>query len=141
MLFAYPVDLEPDEDGRIVARCPDVKGCVSDGADTSEALIEIADALGTALVATFLAGEDIPPPSPAKGRPVVSAGAVVSAKIALRIAMREAGVSNVDLGRRLGVNESEVRRMIDFKHQTKIGRLEEALIILGQRVTLLVEAA
>jgi antitoxin HicB len=77
----------------------------------------------------------------ATGRPVVSAGALVSAKIALRLAMREAGVSNVELARRMGLVESEVRRMLDFKHATKIGRLGQALALLGRRVVITVEKA
>ncbi len=131
MLFSYPVDLETDEDGRIVADFPDLQGCVTDGADRFEALSEAADALEVWLRYSATHERYIPVPSAANGRPVVSAGAVVSAKVALHVAMRTAGITNVELGRRMGVAENEVRRMLDFKHQSKIGRLEQALAALG----------
>ncbi len=38
--FAFPVDLETDQDGRVVARVADVPGCVTDGATQDEALHE-----------------------------------------------------------------------------------------------------
>jgi hypothetical protein len=43
--FTYPVNLSTDEIGRVIAEVPDVVGCVTDGADRGEALIEAADAL------------------------------------------------------------------------------------------------
>ncbi|MBF0561577.1 MAG: type II toxin-antitoxin system HicB family antitoxin [Alphaproteobacteria bacterium] len=141
MLFSYHVDLETDEDGRVVADFPDLQGCSTDGADRAEALNEATDALEVWLRYAASHGEEIPAPGPAKGRPVVSADAVTSAKVALRVAMREAGVSNTELGRQMDVAETEVRRMLDFKHRSKIGRLEQALAVLGRRVVLMVEAA
>ncbi len=141
MRYAYPVDLETDEDGREVARVADLIGCVTDGADRAEALVEAQDALEAALGAAMTGKEDIPAPSPARGRPVVVPGAVMAAKVALYQAMRAAGMSNTDLAARLGLAETEVRRMLDPDRATKIGRLEEALAVLGQRVVVAVEAA
>ena len=83
--------------------------------------------------------EDIPSTSAARGRPVVTPGAVISAKAALYTAMRAEGVSNSALARTLGCAEGEVRRMLDPRHATKIGRLEEGLAALGKR--LVVEVA
>ncbi len=139
--LTYPVELTPDEDGRVVARVPDVIGCVTDGADRAEALVEAADALGEALAATMAAREDIPLPSSAAGRPMVSPGAVIAAKVLLYLAMREAKATNVSLAAQLGCAESEVRRMLAPKHPTKIGRLEQALAIFGRRLVITVEAA
>lgn len=141
MRYAYPVDLDTDENGRVVARVADLIGCVTDGADRAEALAEAQDALEAALGAAVAGKEDIPAPSPARGRPVVVPGAVMAAKVALYQAMRAAGMSNTDLAARLGLAETEVRRMLDPDRATKIGRLEEALAVLGQRVVVAVEAA
>jgi antitoxin HicB len=139
--FTYPVDLTTDEDGRTVARVPDVQGCVTDGATRMEALSEVADALEAALGAVMHCREDIPVPSPPAGRPTAAPGVVVAAKVALYMAMRDAASSNVALAQRLGCAETEVRRMLDPKHATKIGRLEEALAMFGRRVVITVEAA
>ena len=139
--FAFPVDLEPDENGRIVARVPDVPGCVTDGAGREEALREAADALEEALAVLIELRRDIPDPSPADGRPLVVPCVLMVAKAALYSALRQTGTTNVALAHRLGVAETEVRRMIDPRHNTKIGRIEEALALLGRRLVLCVEEA
>jgi len=139
--FAFPVDLEPDEDGRVVARVPDVPGCVTDGASREEALHEASDALEEALAVLIEQRSDIPDPSPAAGRPLVIPGVLMVAKAALTMALRQTGTSNVALAQRLGVAETEVRRMTDPRHNTKIGRIEEALALLGRRLVLCVEEA
>ena len=55
--------------------------------------------------------------------------------------MREVGIGNVKLGRRLGVAETEIRRCLDPWHATKINRLEDALASLGRRLIVTVDAA
>lgn len=139
--YLYPVDLTVDDDGRTVARLPDIPGCVTDGADEAEALREAADALEESLAHYILNNEAAPAPSPARGRPCVSAATVIAAKIALVDVMRESGTSNAALGRALEVGENEVRRMRDPHHSTKIDRLEQALGALGRRVVVSIDAA
>jgi len=53
--------------------------------------------------------------------------------------MRELGVGNSELARRLGVTEAVVRRILDPNHATKTAKLEAALEALGQRVVMGVE--
>ena len=132
--FAYPVDLMDDMDGRVVATFPDLQGSSTDGADRAEALAEAADCLEECLAECIVDRRDIPPPSPAKGRPVVGPGALISAKAALYLSMREAKLTNVALAKRIGCHEGEVRRLLDPRHASKIGRLEEALAALGKRL-------
>ena len=139
--FAYPVDLIEDEDGRILACFPDISSAATDGETRAEALVEAADCLEEALAGRIVGKEDIPVPSPAKGRPLVAPRAVIAAKAALYIALREAGLSNIAFAAALGCHENEVRRMLDPRHATKIGRLEHALARLGKRLIVTVEAA
>ena len=54
----------------------------------------------------------------------------MAAKAALYLAMQEAGMSNVQLARKLGCDEREVRRMLDPRHPTKLPRIKEALEVL-----------
>ena len=101
---------------------------------------------GNDCVSECLAGrirrhEPILMPSPARGRPVVVPEALIAAKAALYLTMREQGLSKVALAARLGLGESEVRRMLDPRHGTKIERLEAALAQLGQRLVVSVRAA
>ena len=85
--------------------------------------------------------EEIPAPSPARGRPAAVPGAVLAAKAALYEALREERLSNSAFAAAMGVQESEVRRMLDPRHATKIGRLEEALARFRKRLVITVEAA
>ena len=65
----------------------------------------------------------------------------MAAKAALYLAMRGAGITNVNLARKLGCDEKEVRRMLDPRHPTKLPRIKEALDILGKRLVVSVEEA
>jgi len=65
----------------------------------------------------------------------------MAAKAALYLAMREAKISNVELARRLGCDEKEVRRMLNPRHATKLPRIQAALEILGKRLVLGMEEA
>jgi len=55
--------------------------------------------------------------------------------------MREAGITNVQLARKLGCDEKEVRRMLDPKHATKLARIKEALGAFGKRLVVSIEEA
>ena len=135
MRFVYPYETEPDG-ASITVEFPDVPGAVTQ-VDPGEGFDEtVRDCLVAALggyVAKRLAP---PPPSPAKGRCAVSLGVMVSAKIALAMALSEFGLSNVGFAKRLGVTEKVVRRLLDLDHPSRIDRLEVALNALGQRVEL-----
>ena len=65
----------------------------------------------------------------------------MAAKAALYLAMGEAGMTNVQLARKLSCDEKEVRRMLDPKHPTKLPRIKEALEVFGKRLVVSVEEA
>lgn len=65
----------------------------------------------------------------------------MAAKAALYLALRESGMTNVQLARKLGCDEREVRRMLDPRHATKLPRIKEALEALGKRLVVGVEEA
>ena len=139
--FSYPVDLTTEDDGAVNVAFPDLPEALTFGEDRVDALDQAVDCLEVALAFRIDDGLEIPPPSPAKGRVVVVPCALVAAKIALHLAMIEAGINNVTLGRRLGVGEPEIRRMRDLGHNTKIDRLEAALASLGWTIDLTFRAA
>jgi antitoxin HicB len=55
--------------------------------------------------------------------------------------MGEAGMTNVQLARKLDCDEREVRRMLDPRHPTKLPRIKEALDVFGKRLVVSVEEA
>ena len=139
--YSYPIDLHKEREGGYSVTFPDFDEAFTDGDTVAEAVAEAADCLEEALAGRMSRREDIPAPSPAKGRPSVTPGAVLAAKAALYEALREERLSNSALAAALGVQESEVRRMLDPRHATKIGRLEDALARFGKRLVITVEAA
>jgi len=65
----------------------------------------------------------------------------MAARAALYLAMKEAGMTNVVLARKLGCDEKEVSRKLDPRHPAKLPRIKEALDILGKRLVVSVEEA
>jgi antitoxin HicB len=140
MRYAYPVEVDAAADG-VTVTCPDVPEMVTCGATRSEALERATDALVTALSLYVDDGRPAPRPSAAGGRPLVWLAALEAAKLALHDAMIAAGVSNVELARRLGLDEKAVRRLRDPLHRSHIGAVETALRSLGRRLELTVSEA
>ena len=139
--LAYPVRLEAEEGGAVLASFPDVPEALTEGATEREALARAEDCLVAALGGYIEARRDVPRPAPGRGRPLVALPALAAAKIALYCAMRERGVGNAALARRLGTVEGTVRRLLDLDHRSHIGQVEAALHALGQRLVVATQAA
>lgn len=79
------------------------------------------------IFATYLTeGMDFPDPSkPRRGEHLVAPPPETVAKAALYVAMRQAGVSKVQLAKRLGVDEKEIRRLLDPHYGSSIDVLAE----------------
>jgi antitoxin HicB len=54
--------IEQDEDGKFIARCPTLPGCVSEGATRAEARANIVDAIEGYVASLRKHNEPIPPP-------------------------------------------------------------------------------
>jgi antitoxin HicB len=141
MRYAYPYELVPQSEGGFTVLFPDVPEAITQGATEEEAAAMAEDALVTALSFYTENGEKLPPASPAQGRPVAHAPALVAAKLALHDAMLEAGVSDAELANRLAANEEAVRRLRDPLRQSRITEIDTALRVLGKRLGIVVEAA
>ena len=133
--FVYPARLSPEDGGRFTVQFVDLPEAITFGEDRQDALVQAADCLEEAIAGRVSKGKEIPVPSKAGGREVMIAlSGWMAAKASLCLAMREAGVSQVELARRLGVDEKEVRRMLSPRHQTKLARIEQALAALGKHL-------
>ena len=87
-------------------------------------------------------GEQIPCPSKAKaGEHLIALPIDTAAKAALYMAIRESGLSKVELAAQLRCDEKEVRRLLDPYHPSKLPRMEEALEALGKKLLLSMEDA
>jgi antitoxin HicB len=134
--FTYAVKLTPDkEDGGYVVTCRDLPEAITHGDSVDDAVVEAADALEEAIAARIDDGRDIPEPSARKrGERSVSVPPSMALKAAVYLAMRDAGISNSELARRLNLDEKEARRILDPHHPTKLPRIEAALTALGRQV-------
>ncbi len=141
MDYFYPVDIRIDEDGRHVVNIRDLPECHTDGATRAEALTQAVDALEAALAVRITRKEEIPAASPRRGRPAVMPGARIAAKVALYQALAAAGVSRIELARRMGVDKTEVRRLLDPRHASSLDRLDQAVTALSHRLTIGLRAA
>ena len=116
-------------------RFPDLPEALTEGDDEADALAQAADCLAEAIAGRMDDREDIPLPSrPGRGRHPVILDALLAVKAALYLAMRRHAVGNARLARDIGVDEKEIRRLLDPRHPSKLARLEAALAECGQEV-------
>ncbi len=129
--MAWPASAETQDDGGVLVRLRDIPGALTEGADRAEALVNASDALSEAIAATMAGREDIPPPSKRRtGEFMVAPDAVIAFKAIVYAAMRANGLSNIDMAARLGVDEKEIRRMLDPAHTgTRVSRYVTALAV------------
>lgn len=132
----YPIELVPDDNGTLRVVFPDVPEANSFGEDEEDAKRHAVDALETALAAYMTAQRPIPEPSPARDRPTVLPSLLATLKIELYRAMLAVGLRKAELGRRLGLDQRRVDRLLDLAHESRPEQLEAALAALGKRVAI-----
>ena len=138
-LFQYPATLERCPDGEVIVRFPDLNGTITGGKNEAEALAEASDLLGSAIAHSIAEKELISPPSaPKRGQRLIAVPFWIAGKLAVYQAIQEAGITNVELAKRLGVTEAVVRRILDPEHETKVRKLAAALAVLGKELVMAV---
>ena len=135
---AYAANFLPEKDGKgFHVRFQDLPEALTEGADFTDTLAQAADCLAEAIAGRIVRGDVIPAPSKLKrGQHPVSVPLYLAPKLALYLAMREKGVNNSVLARRLGVDERVIRRMLDPVHASKPASIQAALAALGKQVTI-----
>ena len=131
--LAWPCRLEPDADGRLVVRFTDIPEALTDGANEAEARAEAADALAEAIAGRLADDEPIPRPSGVRRNEfLIPLDALLAYKVALAEAMRAMKMTKVMLAEKMGVDEKEVRRLLDPAYRgSRLPRLVEALAACG----------
>jgi len=136
----WPVDLIPAEEGGYIVNFPDLPNGWSQGEDRAEALVQADDLLEEIVLGRMAYGEDVPLPSAANGRPTVVLPALTAAKLEAYRAMRAAGLNKKQLAERLGWQPSQVTRLFDGRHASRLDQIEAALHALGRRLVVSSEA-
>jgi antitoxin HicB len=140
--FEYPVLLKDAEEGGYVVTCRDLPALITQGENKEDALIQAADAMDEVFATYMLEGLVFPAPSKTRrGEYSVAPPAETMAKAALYMAMSEAGITKVQLAKQLGIDEKEVRRLLDPHYGSKLPRIAQAIQLLGKRLVIGLETA
>ena len=131
----YPVKLTPDDNGILMVTFPDVPEAATQGGTKEEALGEAVDALEVALDFYFETRRPVPMPSrPKRNQRTVDLPASVAAKVLLYNELLAQNVRPAELARRLNVPKSDISRLLNPRHTTKIDAIAAALGALGKRL-------
>jgi antitoxin HicB len=139
-MLAYPAKFAPEKKA-INVTFPDLPEAITCGYSEPEAMEYAVDALETILSEYIKRRREIPSPGKAKGKGMrlVALPALAEAKVRLYEAMRLQGVRKADLARRIGWHKSQMDRLLDLKHASRLDRIETALKGLHLRLAVQVE--
>jgi len=141
--YVYPARITRAPEGGWNIRFRDLPDALSQaGAD--EDAVDIAEGcLQAAIEGRLLYHDEIPEPSaPRPGEVLVAVPLETAAKAALLARVAASSMSQVALAKAVGLDEKEIRRMLDPSHSSKLPRLARVLRVLGQELQLsVVDAA
>ena len=142
-MFSYPARLKHDTNGTLLVTFPDLPEAITFGDGEADALRRAAEALEAALSFYIDKRVDIPAPSHPRDKRFrwVGLSALSEAKVALYVAMRNSGVRKAELARRLGWQRSQVDRLLDLNHASRLDQIEAALGALNKRMSITVKNA
>lgn len=130
----YPLSFI-EEDGDIVVRSRDLPELLTAGDTIEEATENAEDALDVVVLSYLEKGIDLPEPSELQAGEVrVYVPATTAAKALVIQAFKEAGISKVELAKRMGIAETEARRILDPHYGTKLDKIEDAAKAMGRRL-------
>lgn len=137
-MLQYQALFEPAEEGGFVVTFPDVEPAITQGDDEADALFMAADVLSLALMDYVDRGVPLPKPKAHRGARyrTVRLPALISAKAELYSAFLKAGIGKAELARRLRIPRTNVDRLFDFQHQSRLDQIEAALAALGKELSL-----
>jgi antitoxin HicB len=143
-MFYVNALFEPDsEKGGFVVYFPDFSWGVTQGETEEEAAEMALDAITMIINELIKRGEEVPSPSKRRGAKyrVIRLPALATAKVELYQAFRSSGVRKAELARRLGIPKTNVDRLFNLHHSTRLEHLDAAFHAIGKRLLIQVEEA
>jgi antitoxin HicB len=137
-MYHYPARFELDRpSGSYTVTFPDFDWGVTQGDDLDDAMFMARDLLKIFLEDCIQQRQPFPKPSKrGRGYRTVSLPALEEAKVVLYAAVREAGLRNADLARRLRQPVAHVDRLLDLRRRSKMDDIEAALRALGKSISI-----
>ena len=141
-MIAYPAKFTPEKDA-INVTFPDLPEAITCGYSEHQAMEYAVDALETVLSEYIRRRRQIPNRRKRKGKGLwwVVLPALSEAKVRLYEAMRLQGLSKAALARRIGCHKSQMDRLLDLTHASRLDHVEAAFRALGKRLGVEVQDA
>ena len=135
--FLYPAKIEKDDECFFLVTFRDIKFAATDGRTIEEAKEEAVDSLSEAISSIISDNEPLPLPSELKKNEyLIAPDALIAAKAALYVAVKEEGLSKKALAKRLNLSEEIGLSLLDPKYQTKILNIDKALTAMGRKMVI-----
>jgi antitoxin HicB len=139
--YQYPAEFTPATEGGFVVTFPDLPEAITQGETVQGCIHEATDALDEAIMGRINRGQEIPKASTAKaGQYLISVPMQTALKSALHEEIIQQGATKVDFAERMGMDEKEIRRLLDPRHPSKLPRLVNLLHRAGKRATVVIES-
>ena len=139
--FEYPVSLKRAAEGGYIVTCRDLPALITQGDDKEDALAQATDAMDEVFATLMKLDKPFPVASQRRrGERLVSPPVESVAKAALYSTLRDAKITKAQLAKRLGIDEKEVRRLLDPHYHSKVPRIAEAISLLGKRLVISLES-
>ena len=132
-MLEYRIILEADDNGTVLVTCPQLPIVATFGTTEDDARRNAVDAIETALASMIDDGDEIPRPDAGEGI-MVRLPLLMTFKVHLYWALRQAGITRAELARRLGWNRESVDRLFRLDHRSRLEQIEAAFEALGQEV-------
>ena len=137
--YSFNANIVEDE-GTYIVTFPDVEEAITEGSTLVEAKLNAEDALSVALLGRVLDGEALPIAKYNQGYNIaIEAHAAV--KIALNEEFKKLGISKQEFAIKVGKSKTEMQRLLDPYHKSKLDAMSEIFTALHKRIIISVEAA
>jgi antitoxin HicB len=137
-MYEYAAQFEPADEGGFVITFPDIPEIVTQAETPAEGVEMALDALQLALSGYIKRREAIPAPRIHYGGHIVHIAlpVVVDAKVALYELMRSKDRKKADLAKALNRQPSEIDRLLNLRHRSRMDDIESAFRILGATLSI-----
>ena len=138
MSLAYPIKLEPDDNGTLLVTCPALPEVTTFGEDQADAIEHALDAIEEAIAARMADGREVQEPK-GKSRVLVILPMQTSLKVELYGLLTRENVTRAELMRRLNWNRESVDRLFRLNDATRLEQFDAAFRALGHQVEISVQ--
>lgn len=140
IVYEYPIILDPDDNGTLLATCPDLPEVTTFGVDVADTLEHAVGAVAAAIIHRMQTDRDIPLPSQGGPGPRVALPPTLAGKAALYAVMRAGRITQTELATMIRRDRKVVQRLLNPTHGTAPEDIDAALRCVGLRLEVRVRA-